>query len=734
MMLKSNKGGMILLLAMSTALASVVGISTYKVIKYTHESQVTKNKFSKYQLLTLSLRSLMSRPDVCTSALKDQMFDPAQSKIDVNIESTILKEQKFIQNMKDIENSKFLLLNNGFTNDKQLAGSSDIFYTYKADLEVWLPQQKGELFFNYKNLNLRIPLYVNIDKDNKIKSCYGVYSQAAQCEKYWKSWDESETDLDQKCNPDRQCILYSASTCTPPAVQIAIAGVQVSSSSSTTGGGTSGGSSSGGGTSGGSGGSAMSAFASAGRAADSGKGTIQSAVLRVKKYKEALETMKDKLESIEKQYESLKETLDKERADLAVAQAAYNSAQAAYSSCMAPCWTCSCPPRDPDDDDYYCDCPTCSCSSESAAKHRAHVAVFEAQTRVNQVQTEFNKLEENYKYVKNIVEQGNKIDDLNNYMLTVLKITNYNSNRKLGLFNGPMLNILKAKSGEITMAEFTEKMKHNAGTFDYTHTIVNTDLLERINQVNNQPWTDSVKEEHFASLLTTEIAKRHHDQYLELKAEKERISNKYFSGLDIEEKITINTPSDADIEGTIYKPDYTSLRKIIGDDDDIELRTDPSNGDYITKMYNQDEDDSSKFHTTRLMNKIASIEKDMLSTPPSTDPPTNPGPVSLDYNSQDSWRAGMSSFKETQEFFISSSQLLYHHVAANRALSQAPINTFISFPNSGIPSSTSTPTSSIQTNMEYLCMWCNEHRKKRLVKDAEQDPVLNEMQVAQPTP
>ncbi len=160
-MLRNNKGGLILLLAMSTALASIIGVSSYRVIKYTHESQVTRNKLSKYQLLTLSLRSLMSRPDVCTLALNNQKFDPSQSKIDVNIDSTVLKEQKFIQNMKDIENSKFLLLNNGFTNDKLLVNSNDTLYTYKADLEVWLPKSKGELFFNYKNLNISIPLYVN---------------------------------------------------------------------------------------------------------------------------------------------------------------------------------------------------------------------------------------------------------------------------------------------------------------------------------------------------------------------------------------------------------------------------------------------------------------------------------------------------------------------------------------------------------------------------------------------
>ncbi|MDE0119912.1 MAG: hypothetical protein OXM55_07905 [Bdellovibrionales bacterium] len=651
MMLKNNKGGMILLIAMSTALASMVGMSAYKVIKYTHESQVTRNKFSKYQLLTLSLRSLMSRPDVCTSALKDQKFDPSQSKIDVNIASTILKEQKFIQNIKDIENSKFLLLNNGFTNDKQLVSSSDILYTYRADLEVWLPQSKGELFFNYKNLNLRIPLYVNIDKDNDIKSCYGVYSQAAQCERYWKSWDESETDLDQKCNPDRQCILYSASTCAPPSVQIAIAGVQVSSSSSSTGGGTSGG---------GGGGSAMSEYVKAGRAVDTGINMISQMETIIKEYEKNLDDMKMKFELLKIDLDKIKTTLDTETQALQAAQAAYNS-------CMAPCAIpCSCPPRDPDDEDYSCGCPTCLCGAEAQA-------VSEAQERVNQVQTEFNEINANFNYLKDILQSVEKMNDINGYILALTKFEQDKEMYRLKLFHG-------------------KKFLKNV-------------------------------DEGILFLLKQD------EGFQKIQSEKQRIGDKYFAGRDPSGSISYSQRGYLDhrLHGTITLPDTDAIQqeynKIYTN---YEMDKIPTEHGIVTHPkidFRGLTVSSDPYSGTLVHHEITNLEKQILhTTEPSIKPPVPGGPVSL--NDGETWRRTTLSFKEGLNKFRIHNQLLYSTIS-NHSGNNQPVNEFTS------PSSSTHP---IQTDMEYMCLWCNEHRKKRLVQDAEQDPVLNEMQVAQPQP
>ncbi len=651
-MLRNNKGGLILLLAMSTALASIIGVSSYRVIKYTHESQVTRNKLSKYQLLTLSLRSLMSRPDVCTLALNNQKFDPSQSKIDVNIDSTVLKEQKFIQNMKDIENSKFLLLNNGFTNDKLLVNSNDTLYTYKADLEVWLPKSKGELFFNYKNLNISIPLYVNIDKDNSIKSCYGVYSQAAQCEKYWKSWDESETDLDQKCNPDRQCILYSASTCAPPSVKIAIAGVQVSSGSSSGSGSTGGGGSSSGG-----GGGAMSAFASAGRANDTGLNLIHQMETIIKEYKSNLDDMKMKSKQLETDLDMIQTTLETEQAALAAAQAAYNS-------CMAPCAApCSCPPRDPDDDDYSCGCPVCNCGSEAQA-------VSDATERVNQVQIEFNQINANFNYLKDTLQTAEKMNDINGYILELTKFEHDGGTHRLNLFHGKDFH-KKVDEGVLLLLKRTEG-------------------------------------------------------YQKIQSERQRIGTKYFADMDPSKQVPTNYLEHRTF-GTITLPDQNKIQeeynKIYSKYEMDKIPTEHGIMTVPKLDFRSLNVTSDPYSGSLIHREITNLEKNILdTTKPSIEPPVPDGPVSLDDGK--SWRQTMSSFTDGLNKFRLHNQLLYSTVQAHHKNSQTTVNKFTS------PSSSSSHP--IQTNMEYMCLWCNEHRKKRLVKDTEQDPVLNEMQVAQP--
>ncbi len=569
---------------------------------------------------------------------------------------------------------------------------------------------------------------MNIDKDNSIKSCYGVYSQAAQCEKYWKSWDESETDLDQKCNPDRQCILYSASTCAPPSVKIAIAGVQVSSGSGSS-------STGGGGSSSGGGGGAMSAFASAGRASDRGQSNQYKAKMAAKAFKESLNQMKAQLSQMESTMQQLTATLATEQASLA-------SAQAAYNSCMAPCAApCSC-----DADDDACSCPTCSCSGQAQA-------VADATERVSQVQTELNQVTENYNYANDIVEQAETIDDMNGYVLTLIEHASKLGTKHLNLFNGPILNtIASAAKGEISMEEFGKMMEGSRqGWQDSKH----KPTKEQANEIfNDDKLTYKEKKAAYNQIIKDNYDSKLKDAYTAITEEAKRISDKHFGGADMNELVKIEKPSHT--SGTIFdqSPTYkTSLERTAEKvareyDDEVSVSIDWNalgkssfssekkiGPDYDhSKFLKFDSENNQLVGASRVVNKIGAIEGNIRSSSAPTIKEYNKdGPVTLN----PSWRDTMSSFKGTANSFIKQGQLMYHNVGRFNQGSHAPINEFISFPASGGGSSSgggggSAPTSSIQTDMEYMCLWCNEHRKKRLVKDTEQDPVLNEMQVAQP--
>ena len=203
----------------------------------------------------------------------------------------VFEEKKFIGNIEDISNSKFILLNQGFTSDKFLAGSSAKLRTYKANLQVWLPHNTGgSESFNYEKLKIPIPLYVNIDEHNNINSCYGVYSKAALCERYWKSWDQSESDLDIQCNPDRQCILYSSTTCASPSIKVAIGSIETTTGTSV-----------------------LNTYAAVGRAADAAELKLSDYKKIMKAFKNTLKEIKNSVEEMQNQLDAIKSILDAEK-------------------------------------------------------------------------------------------------------------------------------------------------------------------------------------------------------------------------------------------------------------------------------------------------------------------------------------------------------------------------------------------------------------------------------------
>ena len=380
---KNNKGSMVLLLIILSALTSVVGLSFYKVIHSMHKSQITRNKFTQYHLLTLSLRSIMSHPDVCTSALQNQIFDPSQPKSNVLIESSIFEEKKFIGNTQDISNSRFTLINKGFTTNKLLTHSSENFDTYKANLQVWFPNTEASVSFNYERLNLSIPLYVNIDKNNNIKNCYGVYSQAALCERYWKSWNQAENNLDIKCNPDRQCILYTDSSCKAPAIRIAMGGHSVTMNGH-----------------GGYGG-----YAVVGRGFDRMNRKKEDIKNGVEAMEDTLQKLKDNITEMEKARSNIESSLAQAQQALAQAQQALAQAQAAAAACAAACAACT------------KNCGGCNCSGAAAAVAAAQANVDAAQANVDHLQGELDALNDQITSMQDAVDHMTALLDMGSLIL-----------------------------------------------------------------------------------------------------------------------------------------------------------------------------------------------------------------------------------------------------------------------------------------------------------------------------
>ena len=250
MVLKGKRGSVVILLAISSALVIGVSLGVFKMIRSSQDYQFVKSSYTKYQLLTTSLKTLISDPAYCVSMLKDQDYLYTLSENEMSIDTSYFDVKKFVPEMTI---KKYVLLpDNSITfgyqdvimsNDSANEGVT--LYRYKAYLEIWVLLDTGEneIGFNYKGLggcdsadisdcdtdstklNFNIPLYVNVDSNAKIKSCYGVNTQAYICEIRGGAWNPDETDLEKKCNPDRMCrsyLLDSANNCPAPSKKMMI--------------------------------------------------------------------------------------------------------------------------------------------------------------------------------------------------------------------------------------------------------------------------------------------------------------------------------------------------------------------------------------------------------------------------------------------------------------------------------------------------------------------------------
>lgn len=251
MVLKGKRGSVVILLAISSALVIGTSLGVFKMIRSSQDYQFVKNSYTKYQLLSSSLKTLISDPSYCVSIFKDQDYLYTLDKNEMQIDSTYFDVKKFVPEMT----AKYILIpDNSITlhhsdimmaNDSANAGVT--LYRYKAYLEIWVSLDTGEnkVGFNYRSLggcdstnpndcdtditklNFNIPLYINVDGSAKIKSCYGVNTQAYVCEVRGGAWNPDETDLDKRCNPDKICRSYlpdTAKNCPPPSKKI-VAGV-----------------------------------------------------------------------------------------------------------------------------------------------------------------------------------------------------------------------------------------------------------------------------------------------------------------------------------------------------------------------------------------------------------------------------------------------------------------------------------------------------------------------------
>lgn len=231
MFLRNKRGSIIIfLLTVSVAFFTVVSYSVYRLIHFSRDYQIVKDSVTKYQLLTSSLKTLVNNPVYCLSVFKDQSYLPNLNKVPVNINDSFFDVSKFVPEMT----VQYVLVPQDNTNpdkdendpirDIKMADSGLTLYTYEAHLELLAVIDKGEseVDLNYQRLHINIPLFINIDVNGRIKSCYGINTRAYVCETRGGAWNPDELDLEKQCNPDKTCISYNVDTCPVYAKKIVI--------------------------------------------------------------------------------------------------------------------------------------------------------------------------------------------------------------------------------------------------------------------------------------------------------------------------------------------------------------------------------------------------------------------------------------------------------------------------------------------------------------------------------
>ena len=619
--IKNNTGSLLLSLSLLTALAGFTGTSLYSMIQSMDEDQVTKNKITQYQLLTLSLRSLISRPDICTSALQNQTFDPSpNSKQNVIVDSSIFEEKQFIGNIKDISNSKFTLINKGFKSDKILSDSEDPLHTYKTNLQVWLPKNNKESF-NYENLNISIPLYININKDdNTINNCYGVYSKAAICEKNWKSWNQAESDLDKQCNPDRQCILYASNSCSEPSIKIAIGNIKTIRNNP--------------------GVSMLSGYKYASRSFDSMNALYKQALRILDAYEKTLKNLKKTVEETKKNVDATKKLLDEARKEL-------NQNIEELRACTR---TCSRWVTDWRGNRYLQDY-SCNCSL-----YRYYlVSIPPLRTRVAQLEEELRTIEEQYQYMTDMLELSKQLKGLNEYTMTRLNLQITLAQAGLRLTNPKIL---------IQHTQYKKKLRDQIiKGFEDTEKARSKVSKKYLNNADPDGMSINIKKPKKETVLN-----------LGENARKEAL--KLGVSYNTNNRYNMYTPRSWD--------ETIKTKKL---NPHLAFRTVGQKSDYVSG-------------TNNVVNAVYDIETKMNAINKKNNPPVKRTLYGSD--SPPVWRKGANDFKDLVNRFQSQNQLL-HNLYMRGGMGYRMIQTF-----------TPSPTTAIQQETIYMCMWCNKNRIKKI--------------------
>lgn len=227
---KNEKGSSLLILLVAMVMTTAFGFSVYRLILSMQNYNFVKSSQTKYWFSAASLREIIGRPEFCIEIFKGETYLSVEEEIEFELDD--INEDIF--NIKDffpeiageIEDTKFVLvplpnLDPGKAEEDpikttMMADGPDVgkeYYTYKANLEVRL-KVGDNMGFNYESLNIKIPLYLNVDPDNnEIYSCYTMNSQAYACEAMGGAWNPEEDNVDKMCNPDHTCRTYIVDKC-----------------------------------------------------------------------------------------------------------------------------------------------------------------------------------------------------------------------------------------------------------------------------------------------------------------------------------------------------------------------------------------------------------------------------------------------------------------------------------------------------------------------------------------
>ncbi len=216
--IKKKEGFAVLMVLVSIGVIAILSASLYSSLVAFQRSGSVRGEWTRYKLLAMSLESHVNAPHICTRMFENQKYDNTSNSSSVTIRKALFDIKKFSSKME----GAYVLVPERRTHGPiraiQFNRPAEKLYSYKAYLQVWV--KSGKVHFNYERLNMKIPLYVNVNSRWKIKSCYGLNSKAYICESKGGAWDPKEKDLKKQCNPDENCIILNDNPCPPYAKRV----------------------------------------------------------------------------------------------------------------------------------------------------------------------------------------------------------------------------------------------------------------------------------------------------------------------------------------------------------------------------------------------------------------------------------------------------------------------------------------------------------------------------------